>query len=300
MSNEWVEPGARRRGAFTDEQLTRAREAAAQDAASSRGQIAARLALGEVCAETVEQSDGFAVDALTPLAVELGYAPRTLVRYLQVTKSAGGHLRERLISSTVQVTWVTLRTACVANQSQRDFRVDVLLSRLDAAESKGLLILDNEEYVEALGLEGRLPSADEAESMPPMTAPDLDASMAVVVQAIADNEAGQEKFVHALVQEGGLEALETVSAGLRKARAHERQWERDEYEQPLTEQELLLRAVLKVSRALEQPLGFEPAAVVAALPLDQFEAVDRICRSVGEWHKRLLAAAGNVAKGQVA
>ncbi|MFD9572687.1 hypothetical protein ACFWBI_22930 [Streptomyces sp. NPDC059982] len=300
MNNEWVEPGARKKAPFTPDQLRRAKEAAAQDLAASRGLIGPRLTLGGVCAEIVEESDECAITALTPIAARLKYAPQTLVRYCQVTKSAGPRLRDRLIRSPVNVTWETLKAACVADSAQRDYRVGLLLGQLGTAEAHGLVALDEDDFLKALGLKTRIPSDDDLGTVRALPASDLDASMAVVVQAIAEGGAKQERFVHALVQEGGLEALEAVSAGLRKARAQERQWERDEYEEPLSDHELLLRAVLKASKALEQPLGFEPAEVVAALPLDQFEAIDRVCRSVGEWHQKLLAAAGIVAKGHAA
>ncbi|AXE27925.1 hypothetical protein C0216_30965 (plasmid) [Streptomyces globosus] len=299
-TNLWVEPGAGERAPFRPDQLKRAKAAAAQDLASGRSQIAAKFELGDVCAEITEESDQCAADALAPLANELKYSTDTLVRYLRVTKTAGQPLRSRLATSSVHVTWETLKAACVVNDADRSYRVDVLLNRLGAAERMGLACLDEEDYRKAVGLGVGAASQAEEGKGPAASAVDLDAALGAVAQAIAEDPAQQERFVQALVQEGGLEVLETVSAGLRKARVQERQWERNEYEEPASEQEQLLQAFLRVSKALEKPLGYEPADVVAALPLEQFEAVDRMCRSVGEWHMKLLAAAGTTTEEKVA
>ncbi|MCB8902073.1 MULTISPECIES: hypothetical protein [unclassified Streptomyces] len=153
MENVWIQPDGNPDAGYTSEQLRRARACAEQDLQAIRAQLPARFGLGDVCAEIVDQSGTGASSVLDPLARQLGYATHTLERYVRVTRLTSPELRDRLVTTSVQVPWKCVTTACVADLEEQARRVGLLLRRLASAERAGWpAVLDASEYCRALGL----------------------------------------------------------------------------------------------------------------------------------------------------
>ncbi|MFB7609932.1 hypothetical protein [Streptomyces gardneri] len=72
---------------------------------------------------------------------------------MRVTRLASPELRARLLTTTVQVPWKCVTTACVTDLEEQTRRVGLLLGRLASAEREGWpAVLDASEYCRALGL----------------------------------------------------------------------------------------------------------------------------------------------------
>ncbi|MFE5482952.1 hypothetical protein [Streptomyces sp. NPDC056527] len=155
MGNVWIQPDGNPDPGYTREQLRRARTYAEQDLQAIRAQLSARFGLGDVCAEIVDQSGMGTSSALDPLARQLGYATPTLERYMRITRLASTELRDRLVTTSVQVPWKCVTTACVSDLEEQARRIGLLLGRLASAERAGWpAVLDASEYRRALGLTG--------------------------------------------------------------------------------------------------------------------------------------------------
>lgn len=255
---------------------------------------AARLAKGDLILTLVRSvSDPAEIRrVLEDFARARGISFDTVDQYRRVSAWYTSGRREAMEATGGAASYTVLREVALHSAGEADpqARFEVLLAALRETAVHGGAPLTGPAYRKRLGI----PAAEQSSSTPRIVAAArTDAQLvAGVLQAVAEDPQGPAQFFDALAAEGGLEALESASLMLRKAKASARaQEERVFGKEDPSSLEITLRLVLRTMRALEKSLDLDPAQIVAVLPPEQFEALHRMCGSVTQWHELLLAAA---------
>ncbi|MEU9797091.1 hypothetical protein AB0E27_42230 [Streptomyces sparsogenes] len=277
---------------------------------------AARLSKGDLILECVPWGGagrpGHTREALENFARRRGISPDTADQYRRVAAWYTPARRRAIKQSGGVASYTLLREVALhtfGTADDPDARFESLLAALKESASSGAgSHLTRQAYLKFLGVIPA-PPADPAVSVERVldTVRDDAVARAAVIDAvrtdpqvvssvlrtIAEKPGGPAEFFDHLAAEGGLEALESASFSLRKAKADTRSQEEAVFgkdEEP-SQLEVILRMVLRAMKALEKPLDLDPTQVVAALPAEQFDALSRLCGSVTEWHETLLATA---------
>ncbi len=276
---------------------------------------AARLAKGDLILADVPISEGGTPPNVRERLAEWGRRRRlsvdTVDQYRRVAAWYHPQRREAIEKSGVIASYSLLREVALhthGTATDGEVRFTTLLAALRGATDNGKRHITRRDYLHHLGVNPQ-PASDgrfEAGRVLAQIAEDTQVRATVieavradpavvesVLRAVAEDPEGPAQFFSTLAEEGGLEALETASFSLRKARTDAKAREvevfgKDPEPSPL---EVILRAVVRAMKALEAPLDLDPSQIVEALPPEQFAALNRLCGSVSQWHELLLAAA---------
>ncbi|WP_306972202.1 hypothetical protein [Streptomyces canus] len=302
--NFWDEPGRELHNAAVPESAIQAAwdELDEDEARGVAVACAARLSKGDLVLSLVHSvSEPLQVRRVVEtFARSRQISVDTVDQYRRVAAWYTPDRRKAMASTGGVASYTVLREVALQTFGEADpqLRFDALLAALRETAVRGGAPLTSPAYRERLGVPATRPSA----SAPASAAAASDAQLVTdVLQAVAGDPHGPARFFDALAAEGGLEALESASLMLRRAKAGAREQEErvfgKEDPSPL---EITLKLVLQTMKALEKSLDLDPAQIVAVLPSEQFAVLDRMCGSVTQWHELLLAAARAVPRGKEA
>ncbi|MFI9176087.1 hypothetical protein [Streptomyces lincolnensis] len=301
--NFWDEPGRELHNAALP--VSAVRDAWDQlNADESRGvavACAARLSKGDLILALVHSAADRAEvrPVLEEFARARGISFDTVDQYRRVSAWYTPDRREAMEETGGAASYTVLREVALQTFGEADpqVRFDALLAALRETAACGAGPLTGPAYRKRLGI----PAMRQAGNTWPIdaTARTDEQLVAGVLQVVAEDPQGPAQFFDVLAAEGGLEALESASLMLRRAKADARTQEERVFgkEEP-SALEITLRLVLRTMKALEKSMDLDPAEIVAVLPPEQFAALNRVCGSVTQWHELLLAAARAAESGK--
>ncbi|MFK4106704.1 hypothetical protein ACI2L1_43000 [Streptomyces sp. NPDC019531] len=301
--NFWDEPGRELHNAAMPESAVQAAWDQL-DADETRGvavTCAARLSKGDLILALVNSVSGPAEvrRVMEEFARTRRISVDTVDQYRRVAAWYTPGRRKAMEETGGVASYTVLREAALHTLGDADphARFEALLTALRNTAARGGGPLTGPAYREQLGVPavrqtGSVPLTDAAARADPQLVADI-------LQAVAEDPQGPAQFFDALAAEGGLEALESASLLLRRAKSGARAQEERVFgkEEP-SPLEVTLTLVLRTMKALEKSLDLDPTQIVAVLPPEQFAALNRMCGSVSQWHELLLAAARAAESGK--
>ncbi|WP_189819718.1 hypothetical protein [Streptomyces olivaceoviridis] len=302
--NFWDESGRELHNAVLPESAVQAAwdQLNAAEARGVAAACAARLSKGDLILRLVRPASDSAEirRVLGEFAQTRGISFDTVDQYRRVAAWYTPARRAAMEETGGTASYTVLREVALQTFGEADphARFDALLAALRETAACGGAPLTGPAYRERLGVS----VVRQTSSSSPPTGATARADtqlVASVLQAVAEDPQGPAQFFDVLAAEGGLDALESASLMLRRAKAGARAEEERVFgkEEP-SSLEVTLRLVLRTMRALEKSMDLDPVQVVAVLPPEQFAALNRMCGSVTQWHELLLAAARAVQPGK--
>ncbi|MFF3558240.1 hypothetical protein ACFYXL_33055 [Streptomyces tsukubensis] len=314
-SNVWTEPNAPGKGRSSDGQEDEWERLEAAETEGVAAVCAARLAKGDVILAAVPMSregqSGGVFSGMSEISSRYGISIDTADQYRRVAAWFTPERRQALQEAGVVASYSVLRDVALhthGSVTDSATRFEKLLKALSAAAESGQQRITRSDYLRELAVEpensalprwspdrllAQIKQCPEARRAVIEEVQSDPITVTSVMRAMAEDPQGPDQFIEYLAQEGGLDALTMVKSSLRKATTEAKVREarvfgNEEESSPLEE---ILRSVLRAMKALEKPMDFSPGEILAALPPEQFAALNRLCGTVAQWHELLLAAA---------
>ncbi|MFJ2175874.1 hypothetical protein ACIOHE_23650 [Streptomyces sp. NPDC087851] len=273
------------------------------------GVCTARLAKGDLILEEVPMvrrgQSANVRGQLEAVACKRNLSVAAADQYRRVSAWYTPERRGALAATGVTASYTLLREVALhthGGSASAEKRFDSLVTALRETAADGAPYLSTQDYLRRNGL---LSAPRETASVLKRMEDDFTLRAAVVdavrtdpdvvdsvLRTLAEDPAGPDRFFDELVAEGGLDALQSATFALSRAKSEAKAREKDFFgtEKDPSPIEAILTLVLKAIKALEKPMSLDPQQIVQVLPPDHFAVLNRLCGSVSHWHELLLAA----------